>query len=58
MNFSFDVEFAGGDCIIKEGITKTKIAQVGITKHKLLPLIAEDVIYAHIAQEEELVSNL
>lgn len=58
MNFRYDVEFLGGDCIIKEAISKGKIAQVGITKHNLFPLIAEDVSYAHVAQQEENVSNL
>lgn len=58
MNFGFDVEFSGGEFIIKEGITKAKISQVGMTKYRLLQLIAEDVIYEHIAQDEKVVSNL
>lgn len=53
MSFGFMVEFSGGECVIRNGVMRAKVAQVCMTSHRLFPLKADDVRFANVAGEHE-----
>lgn len=58
MGSGYSVEFAGGECIIKDATTRAKIARVCITSHRPFPLEVNDVGAANVAHKGEELSTL
>lgn len=51
-------EFSKGECIIKEGNSMIKVAQVSMTKHRLFPFHGDDVHHVNIAEDAGTISEL
>lgn len=58
MNSGYTVEFAEGECTIRDDVSKEKVAHVLMTSHRLFTLDANDVGAANVAQGEKETSHL